>query len=82
MVEHREAGNKWVTSGIRVSSTRLRFLNKLMKEENISDEFKKYYYQYKKIYNRVISEAKKLSNSILWEPPTVQQALSNRSSNT
>jgi hypothetical protein len=37
----------------------LRFLNRLMKEE-----FKEYYGQYKKIYNKVISEAKKLSNNM------------------
>jgi hypothetical protein len=35
-----------------------------MKEGNILEEFKKYYYLYKKLYNRVIREAKKLSNSI------------------
>jgi hypothetical protein len=29
-----------------------------MKEGNMSEEFKKYYYPYKKIYNKVISEAK------------------------
>jgi hypothetical protein len=35
-----------------------------MKEENISQEFKKYYGQYKEIYNKVISEANKLSNNM------------------
>ena len=58
-VRTNQLENKRVTSGIRV-----RFLNRLMKERNISEEFKKYYYRYKKIYNRVISEAKKLSNNI------------------
>jgi hypothetical protein len=33
-----------------------------MKEGNISEELKKYYSQYKKIYNKVICEAKKLNN--------------------
>jgi hypothetical protein len=35
-----------------------------MKEGNILEEFKEYYGQYKKIYNKVISEAKKLSNNM------------------
>jgi hypothetical protein len=39
-------------------------LSRLIKEGNISEEFKKYYGQYKKIYNKVISEAKKLSNNM------------------
>jgi hypothetical protein len=63
-VESKQCENKWITSGIKVSGNRLRFLNRLMKEGNISEEFKKYYRQYKKIYNKVISEAKKLSNNI------------------
>ncbi|PNF39304.1 hypothetical protein B7P43_G16557 [Cryptotermes secundus] len=63
-VKSKQHENKWITSGIRVSGNRLRFLNRLMKEGNISEEFKKYYGQYKKIYNKVISEAKKLSNNI------------------
>jgi hypothetical protein len=53
----KQRENKWVTSGIRVSGNRLRFLSRLMKEGNISKEFKEYYSQYKKIYNKVISEA-------------------------
>jgi hypothetical protein len=56
--------NKWVTAGIRVSGEKLRFLNSLRKERNISEDFKKYYSNYKKIYNKVISEAKKLTNNI------------------
>jgi hypothetical protein len=47
-VKIKQQKNKLVTSGIRVSGNRLRFLNSLMKEGNIS-EFKKYYCQYKKI---------------------------------
>jgi hypothetical protein len=39
-VKTKQPKNKWVTSGIRVSSIRLRFLNSLMKEGNISEEFK------------------------------------------
>jgi hypothetical protein len=56
--------NKWLTAGIRVSGNKLRFLNSLMKYRNISEDFKKYYGNYKKIYNKVISEAKKLTNNI------------------
>jgi RNA polymerase-interacting CarD/CdnL/TRCF family regulator len=47
-VKTKQPKNKWVTSGIRLSSIKLRFLNSLMKEENISEEFNKYYCQYKK----------------------------------
>jgi hypothetical protein len=43
LVKSKQQKNKWVTSGIRVSGNRLRFLNKLMKEGNISEECKKYY---------------------------------------
>jgi hypothetical protein len=35
-----------------------------MKEGNLSEEFKKYCDQYKKINNKVISEAKRLSNNM------------------
>ena len=35
-----------------------------MKEKNISEGLRKYYRNYKKIYNKVISEAKKLTNNI------------------
>ncbi|PNF35448.1 hypothetical protein B7P43_G04120 [Cryptotermes secundus] len=56
--------NKWVTAGIRISGKKLRFLNSLMKEKNISEGLRKYYRNYKKIYNKVISEAKKLTNNI------------------
>jgi hypothetical protein len=55
--------NTWVTAGIRVAGKRLRFLHNLMKEGNVSEEDKKYYSHYKKIYNKVIREAKKLTNN-------------------
>jgi hypothetical protein len=55
--------NTWVTAGIRVSGKRLRFLHNLMKKGNVSEEDKKYYSHYKKIYNKVIIEAKKLTNN-------------------
>jgi hypothetical protein len=63
-VKSKQRENKWVTSGIRVSANRLRLLSGLMKEGNISEEFKEYYGQYKKIYNKFISEANKLSNNM------------------
>jgi hypothetical protein len=41
------------------------FLNSLMKEGNMSEQDKKYYNHYKKIYSKVIREAKKLTNNML-----------------
>jgi hypothetical protein len=63
-VQTERQRNKWVTAGIRVSGNRLRFLNSLMKQGNMSEESKKYYTQYKKICNKVIREAKKLTNTM------------------
>ncbi|PNF26089.1 hypothetical protein B7P43_G04923 [Cryptotermes secundus] len=63
-VKIKQQENKWITLGIRVSGNRLRTLHSLMKEGNTSEELKKYYSQYKKIYNKVISEAKKLHNNM------------------
>ncbi|MDR3131872.1 MAG: hypothetical protein LBU02_02130 [Rickettsiales bacterium] len=63
LTKTKQVKNKWVTSGIRVSSNRLRFRNGLMKEGNVSEEIKEYYSRYKKVYNRVIRDAKRLSNS-------------------
>jgi hypothetical protein len=59
----KQLKNKWVTSSIRVSCNRLRFLNCLMKEGNVLEEIKEYYSRYKKIYNKVIRDAKRLANS-------------------
>ncbi|PNF15974.1 hypothetical protein B7P43_G07494, partial [Cryptotermes secundus] len=47
-VKTKQPENKWVTSRIRVSRNRLRFLNSLMKEGNMPEEFIEYYYHYKK----------------------------------
>jgi hypothetical protein len=52
--------NTWVTVGIRISGKKLRFLNSLMKEGNMSEQDKKYYNHCKKIYSKVIREAKNL----------------------
>jgi hypothetical protein len=59
----KQLKNKWVTPGIRVSCNKLRFLNNLIKIGNVSEEIKEYYSRYKKIYNRVIRDAKRLANS-------------------
>jgi hypothetical protein len=58
-VKIKQQKNKWVTSGIRVSENRLRFLNSQIKEGNISDEGQKYYCEYKKIYITKLSEKQK-----------------------
>jgi hypothetical protein len=60
----RQHKNKWVTAGKRVSGDRLRSLSKLRKEGIMSEEVQKYYCQYKKIYNKVLCEAKKLNNNV------------------
>lgn len=52
----------WVTTGIRESGKRLRFLSRILKNGNVSKTFKDYYLCYKKIYTNVIREAKKLHN--------------------
>jgi hypothetical protein len=62
-IKIRQHKNKWVTAGIRVSGDRLRSLSKLRKEGIMSEELQKYYCQYKKIYNKVLCEAKKLNNN-------------------
>jgi hypothetical protein len=63
-IKIRQHKNKWVTAGIRVSGDRLRSLSKLRKEGIMSEELQKYYCQYKKIYNNVLCEAKKLNNNM------------------
>lgn len=62
-VKIKKLKNKWITSGIRASSIKLRFLNRLVKEANIP-EFKKYYCRYNKTYNKVISETKRITNDM------------------
>jgi hypothetical protein len=54
---------KWVTPGIRVTSIKLKFCNRLVKESNISEEFTNIIVSIK-IYNKVISEAKRLANNM------------------
>lgn len=54
--------SNWITKGIRISSEKLRYLSKLMKEKYVTNNFKLYFRNYKKIYNKVIRMAKKLHN--------------------
>jgi hypothetical protein len=63
-VQTERRRNKWVTAWLRVSGNRLRFLNILMKQGNMSEESEEYYSQYKKIYNKVIGEARKLTDTM------------------
>ena len=49
----------WVTVGIRTSGKRLRLLSRLLKEGNVSESFRNYCVHYKRIYNKVIREAKR-----------------------
>ncbi|PNF28543.1 hypothetical protein B7P43_G14339 [Cryptotermes secundus] len=55
-VKTKEQENKWVTSGIRVSGKRL---NSLMKEGNMPEEFKYYYFHYKRKYTTKLSVKQK-----------------------
>jgi hypothetical protein len=59
-VQIKSKENKW----IRVSGNRLRLLNILNKEGHMSQETKKYYCHYNRIYNKFIREARKLTNTM------------------
>ena len=58
-VRVKEKKNKWVTKGIRESSKRLRWLNKAIKNGNLTEELKYYYKQYKTIYTKSEKSDKK-----------------------
>jgi hypothetical protein len=51
---------KWV----KIKQQKNKLVNNLKKEGNISEELKKYYCKYKKVYNKVIGKAKKLHNNV------------------
>ena len=51
----------WITQGIKISSKRMRLLDKQRKTITIEKDME-YIDQYKKIYKRVIQEAKKWEN--------------------
>lgn len=50
----------WLTRGIRISGEKLKNLHKLSSENEV---FKDYYKRYKKVYSKVIKDAKRLYNS-------------------
>jgi hypothetical protein len=45
---NKQQKKPWITSGIRKSSEKLKFLNRLIKGINVSIDLKNYYYNYKK----------------------------------
>jgi hypothetical protein len=53
--------NKWITQAIRNSCKRMRLLNGFIKQHNLSRDMLDYITRYKKIYKRVIKEAKRNS---------------------
>jgi len=54
--------NNWITQGIKISSKRMRLLDKQRKTTIMEKKDLEYIDQYKKIYKRLIQEAKKLEN--------------------
>jgi hypothetical protein len=50
--------NKWITQGIQNSCKRMRLLNGFKKQHNLSRDMLDYITRYKKIYKRVVKEAK------------------------
>jgi hypothetical protein len=55
--------NGWITQGIKKSSKRMRFLNVLKKQPNLSEETKMYIDNYKIIYKTVFRGAKRRANN-------------------
>jgi hypothetical protein len=51
--------NGWITQGIKMSSKKMRFLNMLKKQPNLTEDAKMDIAKYKIIYKRVIREAKR-----------------------
>jgi len=54
--------NGWITQGIKMSSKKMRFLNVLKKQPDLTEDTKNYIAKYKIIYRRVIREAKRREN--------------------
>jgi len=54
--------NGWITQGIKMSSKKMRFLNWLKKQPNLTEDAKMYIAKYKIIYKRIIREAKEREN--------------------
>jgi len=55
--------NKWITQGIKISSKRMRLLDNQRKTTVTKKEDLEYIEQYRKIYRRVIQEAKRRENN-------------------
>jgi len=55
--------NKWITQGIKISSKRMRFLDIQRKTTVMKKKDLEYIEQYRKIYRRVIQEAKRRENN-------------------
>ncbi|PNF17939.1 hypothetical protein B7P43_G18419 [Cryptotermes secundus] len=53
---------KWIIRGIKVSSQKMRLLNTLKKNTNLSNYILEYINRYQKIYKSVITEAKRKEN--------------------
>jgi len=60
--ERRQPKSGWVTQGIRMSSKRMRHLNSLSKQQNLTEHMKLYIARYKTLYRKVIREAKRREN--------------------
>jgi hypothetical protein len=63
-LRHRKKSvrNGWITQGIKMSSKKMRVLNMLKKQPNLTEDEKIYIAKYKIIYRRVIREAKRREN--------------------
>ena len=58
----KSSSKTWVTEGIKISSNKLRLLNKIRSHGNTTTKFLNYYRKYQNTYKKVIMAAKKLSN--------------------
>ena len=54
--------NRWITQGIKTFIKKMRFLNMLKRQPNLTEDAKMYVAKYKIIYKRVIREAKRREN--------------------
>jgi hypothetical protein len=54
--------NGWLTQGIKMPSKKIRFLNMLKKQPNLTEDAKMYIAKYKIVYKRVIRQAKRREN--------------------
>ena len=54
--------NGWISQGINTSSKKMRFLNMLKKQPNLTEDAKMYIARYKIIHKRIIKETKRREN--------------------